>query len=42
MFKNQRDYKKKPKNGCRGLFFAGLFSLGLAVIVVIVVLVIKC
>ena len=35
-------YEKKPRNGCRGLFFAGLFSLALAAIVVIVILVIKC
>lgn len=39
---NSEQYEEKPQNGCRGLFFAALFSLAIAAIIAIVVLAIKC
>lgn len=35
-------HTEKPRNGCRGLFFAALFILIIAIIVVGVILLSRC
>ena len=39
---NSEQYNEKPSNGCRGLFFAALFTLIIAIIVVGVILLSRC
>lgn len=33
---------KLPRNGCRGLFYAALFSLAIVAVVLIIILIIRC